>query len=99
MVIGGKERPIAFTINALIELKKDHGVDILKGLDKEALGPEEIRAIAFVGLKYGAKSEGQIFQTPLEEIGDWLTIPIVSQLFKELTDQSSTEGGKGKPGE
>lgn len=99
MVIGGKERPIAFTINALIELKKDHGVDILKGLDKEALGPEQIRAIAFVGLKYGAKQEGHVFQTQIEEVGDWLTIPVMSQLFKELTEQSSTEGGTGKPGE
>lgn len=99
MVIGGKERPIAFTINALIELKKDYSVDVLKGLDKEALGPEEIRAIAFVGLKYGAKAEGVIFQSVLEEVGDWLTIPVVSQLFRELTDQSSTEGAKGKPGE
>lgn len=99
MVIGGKERKVSFTINALIELKKDYSVDVLKGLDKEALGPEEIRAIAFIGLKYGAKSEGVVFQTTVEEVGDWLTIPVVSQLFKELTDQSSTEGGTGKPGE
>ena len=90
---------MSFTINALIELKKDYNVDILKGLDKEALGPEEIRAIAFVGLKYGAKSEGVVFQSSIEEVGDWLTVPVMKDLFRELTDQSSTEGGTGKPGE
>lgn len=99
MKIGGKEREIAFTINALLELKNDHNIDILKGMNKDAFGPEEIRAIAFVGFKHGEKKEGRVFQVPIEDVGDWLTIPIVAEIFKTLTHQSSSENATGKAGE
>jgi hypothetical protein len=99
MKIGGKEREIAFTINALLELKNEHNVDILKGMNKDAFGPEEIRAIAFIGFKHGEKKEGRIFQSTIEEVGDWLTIPIVAEIFKVLTTQSSSENATGKAGE
>ena len=96
MKIGGKDRAIAFTINALLELKNDHSIDILKGMNKDAFGPEEIRAIAFVGLKHGAKRDKTEFNETIEEVGDMLSLDSIAELMKSILGQSAKEGKTGE---
>ncbi len=96
MKIGGKERVLAFTINALLELKEIHQVDLLKGEGQEGMTLEKIRAIAFVGLKHGAKKEGSQFTGTIEEVGDWMELSTVAELMKFIQDQTI---GDKPPGE
>lgn len=96
MNIGGKERPIAFTINALLELKEVHKIDVLNGFDKDSISLEGIRAIALVGLKHGAKRDGEKFEETAETVGDWLDIQTIGKLFQQLTGQSVVEGASGE---
>ncbi len=98
MQIGGKERALVFTINALIELKKDHGINILQ--DFKSTDPEAIRALAFVGLKYG-HPQGKTLDFTIEEVGDWMTFEKTKEITRELLRQSTSESGKGEgnPGE
>ncbi len=52
--IGGEERPINFGRNALCEFEKITGISILKGAGSDSLYTfDTIRALAFVGLKWG----------------------------------------------
>lgn len=97
MVIGGKERTVLFTVNALIELRDKHGVDILKGIDEQSMSPETIRAIAFVGMKHGAKRDKVEFTETLDEVGDMLTIQVIGEIVKTLSNHSAKDGGE--PGE
>lgn len=96
MVIGGKDRPIAFTVNALIELRDKYQIDVIKGMTEEAMSPETIRAIAFVGLKHGAKRAKQEFTETIDEVGDLLTLDTIGDLMKTILGQAAKEG---KPGE
>jgi hypothetical protein len=96
MVIGGKERPVSFTVNALIELREKYQIDIIKGIDETAMSPETIRAIAFVGLKHGARREKVEFTDTIEEVGDMLSLDTIGDLMKSILGQAAKEG---KPGE
>lgn len=96
MVIGGKDRPVAFTVNALIELREKYNIDVIKGVGEESMSPETIRAIAFVGLKHGAKRAKEDFSETIEEVGDLLTLDTMGELMKSLIGQAAKEG---KPGE
>lgn len=95
MDIGGKERSLVFDINALSELAEKHGVNVLQW-EKLEFGPQHIRAILFVGLKYGAKKAGEKFSHTLEEVGDWMTLQHAPEVLKILSEQNLS--GKGKEG-
>ncbi len=99
--IGGEKRPIVGNINALIELKKDHGIDVINGFN--SVGFEEIRALIFVALKYGAKKEKQEFKLTLDDVGEWLTPksmqPILKEVLAVFMDGVEIKSGEGKPGE
>jgi hypothetical protein len=73
--IGGKDRPIHGNINGLIELKKEHGIDIVNGFSKESFSFEVIRSLVYVALKYGHRKEypTTAFEVTIEDVGDWLT--------------------------
>lgn len=96
MIIGGKDRPISFTVNALIELREKYDIDVVKGITEESMRPETLRAIAFVGLKHGAKRAKVEFTESIEEVGDILTLDTLGDLMKAVMGQAAKEG---KPGE
>lgn len=96
MNIGGKDRAVLFTVNALIELREKYSIDVIKGIDESAMSPETIRAIAFVGLKHGAKRDKTEFNETIEEVGDMLTLDVISHLMKSLVGQSAKEGKTGE---
>lgn len=104
--IGGLKRPIYGNINGLIELKKDHGVDIVNGFSKESFSFEMIRSLVFVALKYGHRKEygkNKEFDVTLEDVGDWLTPSTIEPIMKAVTscfvgDVPSAEGQEsGEP--
>lgn len=71
--IGGKKRPVAYTVNALIEFEELTGIDLMSG-NKEALSKlKNIRALAFVGLKHGAKDQNVNVDFTEEEVGNWIS--------------------------
>lgn len=69
--IGGEERPVKYTLNAVIEFEEITGIDMTKG-SPDFTRLKSLRALCFVGLKHGAKSEGKPFENTLEEVGEWL---------------------------
>ncbi len=98
MKLGGKDRVLAFTVNALLELRDGHKVDLLKGENQGEMSLEKIRAIAFITLKHGAKKEGVEFTTTIEEVGDWLDIKAIGELMKEIQSQTIGDRPQGEPG-
>ena len=101
--IGGIERPVKFTNNALIELSDEHGVNILNNFDVSS--PKTIRAVCFVGLKFGARSEKKEIDFTIDDVGDWLDMEELSvdgamgKIFSALkkntsTDQKGTASGE-----
>ncbi len=93
--IGGKQRPIHGNINALIELKKEHGIDLINGADTKDF--EVIRAIVFICLKYGAKKEKQEIDFTVEDIGEWLSVKsmltVLQEVLPVLTGEVEMKGG------
>ena len=55
---GGKDRPVKYNFNAIEELQ-DMGFDILNGAEKLLKSLKFIRAVAYIGLKYGEDETGQ----------------------------------------
>lgn len=101
--IGGKDRQVKFTTNALIELAEEFGVDILKGFNPS---PKNVRSVCYVGLKYGALSDKQVVDFKPEDVGDWLNTDdgsmteggAMGQIFNVLIKQGGpkSEGGEAK---
>ena len=74
--LGGKTRPISYTINALIEFEELTGIDMVGGTreDRAKLTKlKNVRALAFAGLKHGAKAEGKEVDFTVEDVGDWIS--------------------------
>lgn len=71
--IGGKARPVKYNLNALIEFDELTGLDLTSGVDaKDFSKPKSMRALAFCGLKHGAKTEKQEVDFTIEDVGEWL---------------------------
>lgn len=73
--IGGEKRPVRYSVNALIEFEEMTGLNILSAgsvIDFREL--KTLRALAFVGLKHGARAEKKQFDIVIEDVGDWLAI-------------------------
>ncbi len=97
--IGGKSRPVLYNINALIEFEELTGYEILRNhLQMDMKSLKKIRALAFVGLKHGAKVDqtGETFT--IEQVGEWISfqdesIPNIRTAFSEANN-NETESGK-----
>ncbi len=71
--IGGKQRPVKYTVNALLEFEELTGIQILGSVDPTEFGRlKNMRALAFVGLKHGAKAEQKEIDFKIEDVGDWI---------------------------
>lgn len=69
--LGGKSRPVAYTINALIEFEEITGLDLIGSREDAAklVRLKNIRALAFVGLKHGVKEP----DFTIEDVGNWIS--------------------------
>jgi len=77
ITIGGASRPVKYTINALLEFEELTGIDLISGSPEERARLtklKNVRALAFVGLKHGAKAENKALDFELETVGDWLSL-------------------------
>lgn len=89
MNIGGEDRPVAFTVNALLELKESHGIDFLNLADGQTKDIKFIRAILFVGLKHGLRKEGQKdCPFSIDDVGDWLPMNKLNDVLDEFFRQA-----------
>jgi hypothetical protein len=73
--IGGQQRPVLFTINALAEFEAITGTSVFD-MDKMSttmLSLTGCRALVYVGLKAGARRNRDTFRHSIEDVGDWLT--------------------------
>ena len=99
--IGGKQRPIHGNINGLIELKKDHGIDIVNGFSKESFSFEVIRSLVFVALKYGHRKEYPTvaFEVTLDDVGDWITPANMTVVMEKVMEVfiGGVEAKEGTP--
>lgn len=71
--IGGKKRPVHYSINALIEFEEITEIEIQSGANVEQLRKlKNIRTLAFIGLKHGAQNAGGTVDFTEEEVGNWI---------------------------
>lgn len=71
--IGGKKRPVHYSINALIEFEEITEIEIQSGANVEQLRKlKNIRTLAFIGLKHGAKNSNEEVDFTEEQVGDWI---------------------------
>lgn len=93
--LGGQIRPIRFSYLCLKEICKDCG---LKLNELNLLGTEidHIGIIAFYGLKYGAKKNGEKFTYKVKDIEEWLDnedFSKINEIFEAFQlDQPQNEG-------
>lgn len=98
--IGGKKRPVRFNFNAYSELE-DLGFDILGGMDKLAgKGIKFIKALAYVGLKYGHDETGKADPGfDIKDVGAWIKNNHANEFIAVLNKQSKSESEGGEAGE
>lgn len=99
--IGGKDRPVKYNLNALIEFDELTGLDLTSGVDaKDFSKPKSMRALSFVGLKHGAKAEKQEVDFTIDDVGEWLGFGdgTMEQFFKAFQGQSASNVEQTEPG-
>lgn len=91
--IGGQERPVRYNFNAIIEFEELTGVDLSSNSDATLFTkPKNLRALAFCGLKHGAKSEKKEVEFTLEDVGGWLDAGSMASFFQVYVKDNSTDG-------
>lgn len=72
--LGGKERPIKFGFNALVEFGELTGrtVDQINKLNTITLTMKDLLILCWCALKMGARRETEEFTYTVEDVGDWL---------------------------
>lgn len=99
--LGGKTRTISYNINALIEFEELTGVDLMDSLDARKLNKlKNIRALAFAGLKHGAKAAGKEVDFTVDDVGTWIsfnddTITEIMNAYRK--DQPAQTEGEPAP--
>jgi len=75
-----------------MEFEELTGLDITEAEHVMQLGKiKNMRALAFVGLKHGAKAESKPFDVTLEQVGDWLDTGMV-EIFSDLFGAATGSG-------
>jgi len=93
--LGGQLRPIRFSYLGLKHICMDCGLK-LNELNKLGTELEHIGIIAYYGLKYGAKKNGEKFNYKIADIEDWLDnedFGKLNEIFEAFQlDQPQAEG-------
>jgi len=75
--IGGKVRPVLYDINALAEFNALTNTSLAWIFEMMgnplSMDMNELRALAYSGLKYGAEESNQVVDFELKDVGKWLT--------------------------
>ena len=98
--IGETEYPFRFTLNDLIEFGEETGRDDMRSFG-EISSPKDIRKAAWLGMKSGAKAQGDKFQMTEEQLGSIMSFSdlevVVKLLTQSLFPQKNGEEKKTKP--
>ena len=93
--LGGQKRPIRFSYLALKEICNNCNLK-LNQMDKLGTEIDHICIIAYYGLKYGAKKNGEQFKYKVQDIEDWLDneeFGKINEIFEAFQlDQPQTKG-------
>lgn len=93
--IGGQKRPIRFSYLALKAICNDCGIK-LSEMSKLGTEVDHIGVIAYYGLKYGAKKNGEQFKYKLNDIEQWIDnedFSKINEIFEAFQfDQPQDEG-------
>tara|TARA_R100001163_G_scaffold11355_1_gene10386 strand:+ start:885 stop:1184 length:300 start_codon:yes stop_codon:yes gene_type:complete len=93
--LGGQKRPIRFSYLALKEICNNCNLK-LNQMDKLGTEIDHIGIIAYYGLKYGAKKNGEQFKYKVQDIEDWLDneeFGKINEIFEAFQlDQPQTKG-------
>lgn len=96
--IGGKDRPVKYNFNAIIEFEELTGIDLAANDDKQMFTkPKFMRALAFVGLKHGAKVEKQEIDFTIDDVGDWLDYNILIKFLDAYVKDNNVGGKQEEP--
>lgn len=92
--LGGKDRPVAYNLNAIIEFEELTGIDLSAGVsDASVLSKaKNIRALAYCGLVHGAKTEGIEIDFSIDDVGAWIspTGGSAQEFFKIFSGSAQT---------
>jgi hypothetical protein len=87
--IGGRKRPVRYGWNALAEFGKLTGIGLndIAFVEKEgqtylSMQFADLLSLIYVGLKYGARKEGEKVDFTVEDIGDWMDNEDVSKMHE-----------------
>lgn len=93
--LGGQLRPIRFSYLGLKEICKEAGLK-LNELNKLGTEIDHIGIIAFYGLKYGAKKNGDKFPHKIKDVEEWIDnedFAKINEIFEAFQlDQPQEEG-------
>ncbi len=96
--IGGKDRPVKYNFNAIEELQ-DMGFDILNGAEKLLKSLKFVRAVAYIGLKYGEDETGEkIPELSIKPVGAILKQDHLVK-FLAILNKGEKPDEEEKPGE
>lgn len=100
--IGGKERPISFSRNALIEFEKTSGVKLMSGNRNWFESAESWTALMYAGLKWGLynPSNGKEPKPDftIHMVNDWIELRIecLSEMWEVFNDSMPKVNGEKK---
>ena len=93
--LGGQLRPIRFSYLCLKQICNKLGLK-LNELNKLGTEIDHIGVIAYFGLKYGAKKNGEKFNYKISDIEDWIDneeFSKINEIFESFQlDQPKEEG-------
>tara|TARA_R110002074_G_scaffold129674_1_gene270951 strand:+ start:54 stop:353 length:300 start_codon:yes stop_codon:yes gene_type:complete len=93
--LGGLKRPVRFSYLCLKEICKKLGLK-LNELNQLGTEIEHIGVIAFYGLKYGAKKQGDKFNYKISDVEEWIDnedFSKITEIFEAFQlDQPQDEG-------
>lgn len=101
--IGGKDRPVEYNLNAIIDFDEATGIDLVNGFTPESISkPKTLRQFLFVGLKHGALKAKIEIDFTLENVGEWVMLDgqVFQDFLKVYIDQAkgsakeSADGGE-----
>lgn len=100
ILIGNEQRPVRYSINALIEFEDLTGIDISQGRDPGAFAKlKNMRALVYCGLKHGyQEKEEKDFPHSIEKVGTWIGFGDGStdKFFDAFINDSSADKTEGE---
>lgn len=87
-----EERPVSFAPVALIAFEKDSKINFLSGDSISQLNMQALGKLAYYGLKYGAKINGDKFDFTQEEVLMWFpTLDSLTKVIELFTEAMPEE--------